>query len=329
MPSATPPPGKSKTSTSLASPPSDGVNVMVSLPAPGTTKSSARYWSPKAWRPMMIGFVHPGTRRGMFSMTIGSRKMTPPRMLRMVPLGERYIRLSPNSSTRASSGVIVAHFTPTPCSLMALAASTVIWSSVASRDSMPRSKYFSSMSRYGVISWSLMNDQMIRVISSPSSSTTGFFTLICAMRRRRLSALRYAARKPVRRALLAQRPLVLDAPALPAGRGQAVRAPLRPVPRSPRAAQRPRARSRVEGDLAAQQADRAAAVGAQPARAGLRQMTGHAERPARLRGVPGGINDADAHLVRARAERLLGIPLDDLPTIVAEGQLRRDAQPVD
>ena len=50
-------------------------------------------------------------------MTIGSRKMTPPRMLRIVPFGERYISLRPNSSTRASSGVIVAHFTPTPCSL--------------------------------------------------------------------------------------------------------------------------------------------------------------------------------------------------------------------
>src|SRR3954468_21004390 len=132
---------------------------------------------------MMIGFVHPGTSRGMFEMTIGSRKITPPRMLRIVPLGERYIRLRSNSSTRASSGVIVAHFTPTPYCLIALAASTVIWSSVASRDSMPRSKYFSSTSRYGRISWSLMNDQMMRVISSPSSSTTGFFTLILAMAR--------------------------------------------------------------------------------------------------------------------------------------------------
>jgi hypothetical protein len=61
---------------------------------------------------------------------IGSRKTTPPRMLRIVPLGERYMRFRPNSSTRASSGVIVAHFTPTPYSLIALAASTVIWSSV-------------------------------------------------------------------------------------------------------------------------------------------------------------------------------------------------------
>ncbi len=75
----------------------------------------------------------------MFWQTIGSRKMTPPRMLRIVPLGERYMRLRPNSSTRASSGVIVAHLTPTPCFLMAFAASTVTWSSVSSRCSIPRS----------------------------------------------------------------------------------------------------------------------------------------------------------------------------------------------
>src|SRR3954452_1995641 len=37
------------------------------------------------------------------------------------------------------------------------------------------------MSRYGRISLSLMNCQIIRVISSPSSSTTGVFTLILAM----------------------------------------------------------------------------------------------------------------------------------------------------
>src|ERR1700761_354151 len=40
------------------------------------------------------------------------------------------------------------------------------------------------MSRYGTISLSLMNCQMIRVISSPSSSTTGFFTLILLIRKR-------------------------------------------------------------------------------------------------------------------------------------------------
>ena len=84
----------------------------------------------------MIGLVQPGTRRGMFEMTIGSRKMTPPRMLRIVPLGDFHIFFRPNSSTRASSGVIVAHFTPTPYCLMALAESIVTWSSVASRFSI-------------------------------------------------------------------------------------------------------------------------------------------------------------------------------------------------
>src|SRR6185369_15836792 len=43
------------------------------------------------------------------------------------------------------------------------------------------------MSRYGRISWSLMNFQMIRVISSPSISTTGFLTLIFAILRSHLS----------------------------------------------------------------------------------------------------------------------------------------------
>jgi hypothetical protein len=98
------------------------------------------YWSPCAWRPITIGLVQPGTSRGTLPQMIGSRKTTPPRMLRIVPFGERHIFFRPNSSTRASSGVIVAHFTPTPCCLIALAASTVTWSSVASRCSIPRSK---------------------------------------------------------------------------------------------------------------------------------------------------------------------------------------------
>jgi len=93
----------------------------------------ALYWSPKAWRPMTIGCVHPGTRRGTLEQMIGSRNTTPPRMLRIVPFGERHIFLRPNSSTRCSSGVMVAHLMPTLCFLMALAASMVIWSSVASR----------------------------------------------------------------------------------------------------------------------------------------------------------------------------------------------------
>ena len=109
------------------------MKVIVSVPSPSKRKSVARYWSPNAWRPTMIGLFQPGTRRGMFEMMIGSRKITPPRMLRIVPFGERHIFFRPNSSTRASSGVIVAHLTPTPCFWMACAASTVIWSSVSSR----------------------------------------------------------------------------------------------------------------------------------------------------------------------------------------------------
>src|SRR5436190_21146239 len=130
---------------------------------------------------MMIGLLQPGTRRGTFLQMIGSRKMQPPRMLRMVPFGDFHISFRPNSFTRASSGVMVAHLTPTPTFLMALAASTVTWSLVLSRYSIPRSKYSSSTSRKGWISLSLMYCQMIRVISSPSSSTTGLDTLIFAM----------------------------------------------------------------------------------------------------------------------------------------------------
>ncbi len=73
----------------------------------------------------MIGLVQPGTSRGTFFMMIGSRKMVPPRMLRMVPFGDFHIFLRPNSSTRCSSGVIVAHLTPTPYFLIALAESIV------------------------------------------------------------------------------------------------------------------------------------------------------------------------------------------------------------
>ena len=61
----------------------------------------------------------------MFEMMIGSRKITPPRMLRIVPFGDFHIFFRPNSSTRASSGVIVAHFTATPYFLVASAESIV------------------------------------------------------------------------------------------------------------------------------------------------------------------------------------------------------------
>ena len=74
---------------------------------------------------MMIGLVQPGTSRGTFLQMIGSRKMTPPRMLRMVPFGDRHISLRLNSFTRPASGVMVAHLTATPTFLVASAASIV------------------------------------------------------------------------------------------------------------------------------------------------------------------------------------------------------------
>ncbi len=57
----------------------------------------------------------------------------------MVPFGLFHISLRLNSFTRASSGVMVAHFTATPTFLVISAESMVTWSLVASRFSMPRS----------------------------------------------------------------------------------------------------------------------------------------------------------------------------------------------
>ena len=55
----------------------------------------------------------------------------------ILPLGLNHIFLRLNSLTRASSGVIVAHFTATEYFKVASAASTVTLSSVLSRYSIP------------------------------------------------------------------------------------------------------------------------------------------------------------------------------------------------
>ena len=60
-------------------------------------------------------------------------------MERICPFGEGQAFLSLYSVTRSASGVIVAHFTPTPYCLMACADSVVIRSSVSSRCFTPRS----------------------------------------------------------------------------------------------------------------------------------------------------------------------------------------------
>src|SRR5579859_1995108 len=46
---------------------------------------------------MTMDCFHPGTRRGIRGMTIGSRKTVPLRMLRMVPFGDLHISFKLNS----------------------------------------------------------------------------------------------------------------------------------------------------------------------------------------------------------------------------------------
>ena len=70
---------------------------------------------------------------------MGSLKTVPPMIFLIVPFGDLHIFFKLNSSTRASSGVMVAHFIPTPIFLIALAESIVIWSSVSSLLFIPKS----------------------------------------------------------------------------------------------------------------------------------------------------------------------------------------------
>ena len=54
-------------------------------------------WSAWAWRPMMIGLVHPGTSFGIFLQMIASLNTVPPRIFLIVPLGDFHIFFSLNS----------------------------------------------------------------------------------------------------------------------------------------------------------------------------------------------------------------------------------------
>ena len=125
-----------------------------------------------------MGFFQLDTILGILAHIIGCLKIVPPNMFRIVPFGDFHILFKLNSFTLFSSGVIVAHFTPTPCFFIDFADSTVISSFVASLFSILKSKYFISISKYGKINLSLMNCQIIFVISSPSISTKGFLTFI-------------------------------------------------------------------------------------------------------------------------------------------------------
>src|ERR1700759_3955568 len=89
IPITTPPSsGMDTISCTMGSLSSSGEKVNVAVPGRSTLKFVARYWTTKAWRPMIIGFFHPGTSRGMLDTIIGSRKIVPPNMFRIVPLGE-------------------------------------------------------------------------------------------------------------------------------------------------------------------------------------------------------------------------------------------------
>lgn len=87
---ATPGASKSKTFIVVFAPPSAGVKTISSLPLPGAMKSVDLYWSPNAWRPIVMGLVHPGTGLGIDGQMMGSRKTVPLRMLRIVPFGDRH-----------------------------------------------------------------------------------------------------------------------------------------------------------------------------------------------------------------------------------------------
>ena len=75
---------------------------------------------------MMIGLVQPGNEP---RHVVADDRLAEDDATEDVADGtvrERYISLRPNSFTRASSGVMVAHLTPTPTFLIASAASMVI-----------------------------------------------------------------------------------------------------------------------------------------------------------------------------------------------------------
>jgi len=74
---------------------------------------------------MMIGLVHCWQILGIFLQIIGSLNKVPLRIFLSEPLGEGHILERLNSLTLASSGVIVAHLTPTRFFWMAFAQSNV------------------------------------------------------------------------------------------------------------------------------------------------------------------------------------------------------------
>ncbi len=73
-----------------------------------------------------MGFFQVGIYGEMLFTMIGVRNTVPSRIPLIVPFGLFHISLRLYSVTLAAFGVIVAHLTPTPYFLIALAASIVI-----------------------------------------------------------------------------------------------------------------------------------------------------------------------------------------------------------
>lgn len=74
------------------------INVNIcTFPGLEAIKSFALYWSPWAWRPIMMGCSQPGTNFGIFLHTIGSLNTVPPSTFLIVPLGDNHIFFRLNS----------------------------------------------------------------------------------------------------------------------------------------------------------------------------------------------------------------------------------------
>ena len=153
-----------------------------SLPLPGMRMSVARYWSPKAWRPMTIGWVQPGTRRGTFLQMMGWRKTVPSRMLRIVPFGRLPHLLEVEFLHPRLVGRDGGAFDADAMLLDRIGGvdGDLVVGRVAALDAEIEIDEIDDRDRGGS-SFSLMKCQMMRVISSPSSSTIGLATLIFFM----------------------------------------------------------------------------------------------------------------------------------------------------
>ena len=130
---------------------------------------------------MRMGRFQVDTKGRMFFTKMGVRKTVPSSMARMVPLGLFHSCLRLYSRPGPALGVMVAHLTPTPYFMMALC--RVDGDLVVRVVAMLYVQVVVLERHVEVGKEQLVLDHchMIRVISSPSISTRGVFTLIFSM----------------------------------------------------------------------------------------------------------------------------------------------------